>query len=74
MTQFLHHPKELINEFSCLGEIITDNEIVEHVLMVLPESYEVLVNTLMYRSTLPTVAELIVIFMQDDICRELRSQ
>lgn len=74
MTQFLQHLKELINELACVGEIISDNQIVEHVLMALPESYEGLVNTLMYRPALPTVAELTVILMQDDIRRELRSQ
>lgn len=73
MTLFLQNLKELINEFACVGETITDDEIVEHVLMALPETFEGLVNTLMYRPVLPSVAELTMILMQDDIRRELRS-
>lgn len=76
MTQFLQHLKELVDEFACVGETVTDNEIVVHVLMALPEqSFEGLVNTLMYRPTLLTVAELTVILMelmQDDLRREVR--
>jgi hypothetical protein len=63
MPKFLQLVKELINEFACIGEKITDPEVVEHVLMALPESFEGLVNTLMYRPTLPTVAELTVILL-----------
>ncbi|OAE32015.1 hypothetical protein AXG93_2772s1250 [Marchantia polymorpha subsp. ruderalis] len=72
MSEFLQHLKELLNEFACIGLTVTDAEIVEHVLMALPESYEGLVNTLMYRPALPTASELTVILMQDDIRRELR--
>lgn len=73
MSEFLQHLKELLNEFACIGQAVTDAEVVEHVLMALPESYEGLVNTLMYRPALPTVAELTVVLMQDDIRRELKS-
>ena len=41
MTSFLEHLKELINELACSGEIIADQEIVEYVLMALPESLKV---------------------------------
>lgn len=67
MSEFLQHLKELLNEFACIGLTVTDAEIVEHVLMALPESYEGLVNTLMYRPALPTASELTVILMEDDI-------
>jgi len=59
-------------EFVCIGETITDAEIVEHVLMALPKSFYGLVNTLMYRPTLPIVAELIMILLQVDIQREIK--
>lgn len=72
MTTFLQHLKELINELVCAGETVSDEEIVEHVLMALPESYEGLINTLTYRTALPTVAELTVILLQDEIRREIR--
>lgn len=74
MSTFLQHLKELINELACAGEIIADEEVVEHVLMALPESYEGLVNTITYRPTLPSVAELTVILLQDEIRREIRGQ
>jgi hypothetical protein len=74
MSDFLQHLKELINELAGVGERITDAEVVEHVLMALPESYEGLVNTLMYRPALPTVAELTSILMQDNLCREIKGK
>jgi len=40
--------------------------------MALPESFEGLVNTLMYRPVLPSVAELTVILLQDDLWREIK--
>lgn len=54
MSEFLQCLKEFINELAGVGETITNEEVVEHVLMALPESYEGLMNTLMYRPTLPT--------------------
>lgn len=72
MTLFLQHLKELLNELACIGEVITDNKVVEHVLMALLDSFEGFVNSFIYRPGLPSVAELTVIHMQDDIRRELR--
>lgn len=74
MFTFLQHLKEFINELVCAGEIITDEEIVEYVLIALPESYEGLVKTITYRPTLPSVAELTIMFLQDEIQREIRGQ
>lgn len=71
MSEFLQHVKELINELACIGEETRDSEIVENVLMALPDSYEGLVNTLMYRPSLPSVSELTVILLQDDLRREI---
>lgn len=74
MSDFLHHLKELINKLACVGVRIIDAEVVEHVLMALRESYEGLVNTLMYRPALPTVVELTGILMQDDLRREIKGK
>ncbi|OAE23717.1 hypothetical protein AXG93_2253s1290 [Marchantia polymorpha subsp. ruderalis] len=56
------------------GETIADEEIVEHDLIALPESYEGLVNTIMYRPTFPRVAELTDILLQDEIQREIKGK
>lgn len=71
MSDFLQNVKELVNDFACIGEKITASELVEHVLMALPESYQGLVNTVMYQSALPTPSELTVILLQDDLRREI---
>lgn len=73
MNDFLQNLKELINEFACIGETLTDDEVVEYALMALPESFESLVNTLMYRPALPSITELTAILMQEDIRHEVRS-
>lgn len=72
IAEFLKQVKELVNEFACIKEIINDSEILEQILMALPESYEGLVSSVMYRPTLPTVVELTVILLQDDIRREIK--
>lgn len=72
MSAFLQLVKELINEFACIGETITVAEIVEHVLMALPETFEGLVNTSMYCANLPTMTEFTVILLHDDIRREIK--
>lgn len=74
MSLFLQSLKELLNEFSCIGEIIPDSKVVEQVLMAFPESLEGLVNTLMYRPSLLSVSELTVILMQDDQRREIKGK
>lgn len=73
MPEFLQAVKELLNEFACIGETISDPDIVEHVLMALPENYLGLVDTVMYRSTLPSFNDLTVLLFQDDLRREIRS-
>ena len=74
MPVFLQELRELLNDFACIGETLADSEVVEQVLMALPESFEGMVNTLTYQSTLPTIAELTVILLQDDQRREIRTK
>lgn len=62
MSTFLQHLKEFI-ELVYAWEIITNEEIVEIILMALTESYEELINTIMYRPSLPSVAELTIIIL-----------
>lgn len=72
VSQFLQQLKELVNELACVGEILNDAELVERTLMALPESFEGLVNNIMYRETLPSLAALTVILLQEETRRELR--
>lgn len=73
VSDFLQRVRELINELAGIGEKIADPEIIEHILMALPGSYEGLVNSVMYHPRLPLVAELTVILLQEDVMREIRS-
>lgn len=44
MSLFLQGPKEILNEFAFIGEIIPHSEVVEQVLIELSESFEGLVK------------------------------
>lgn len=72
MASFLQQVIELVNEFACLGEVIEDAILVEHVLTALPDSFEVIVYTLTHRQTIPTFAELTLILLQEDTRREMK--
>ena len=72
MPTFLQQVRELVNEFACVGEFIDDAELVEHTLMTLPDSFKGLVNSVMYRTALPSFTELTVILLQDDLTHELK--
>lgn len=74
MTVFLQELRELLNEFACVGEKLVDSKVVEQVLMSLPESFDVLVNTMTYQAALPSISELMIILLQDEQWRELRSR
>lgn len=71
-SSFLQQVTELVNEFAAVGETIPDDEPVEHILMALPDSFEVLVNTIMYREKLPTPAVLTATLLQDELRRNQR--
>lgn len=65
--------KTLINDFACIGENLTNEEIVEHALMALPESFKGLVNTLMYRPELPSFTKFTSILLHEEIRRKIRA-
>lgn len=71
MNFFLQPFKELLNKFACIGEILTDDEVVKHVLMAMPKNYKGIVNSIMYQPELPSFGKLIVIITQDNFIREL---
>lgn len=73
MSNFLQEVTELVNEFAAVGETIPDDELVEHILLALPDTFEVLVNTIMYREKLPKPSALIATLLQDEVRRNLRA-
>lgn len=66
-SSFLQHVTELGNEFAAIGETIPDDELVEYTLMALPDSFEVLVNTIMYKEKLPTSVVLTATLLQEEV-------
>lgn len=69
MSLFLQGSKELLNEFACIGEIIADAEVLEQILLALPESFDRRTGKYTHVSsftTNSTISELTVILMQDD--------
>ena len=72
MSIFFQQLKELVNKFASAGENINEAELVEHVLMALPSSFEGLITTIMYQSKLLTLSKLTVTLLQEDTRRELR--
>ena len=66
VAEILKEVKDVSNQLIAIGEAIPNEEIVEHVLNVLPESYEHFISSIGLRDQLPTVTTLTGLLLHDE--------
>ena len=72
IAEFLKEVKDISNQLIAIGKTVSNDEIVEHVLNALPESYEHFVSSIGLRDRLPDVTTLTELLLHDEARRELR--
>ena len=72
VAKFLKEIKDISNQLIPIGETVSNNEIVEHVLNVLFESYEYFVSSIGLRDRLSDVTLLTGLLLHDEARRELQ--
>ena len=72
VAEFLKEVKDISNQLIAIGETVSNDEIVEHVLNALPESYEHFVSSIGLRDRLPDVTTLTGLLLHDEAQWELR--
>ena len=71
VSEFLKEVKDISNQLIAIGETVSNDEIVEHVLNALPKSYEHFVSSIGLRDHLPDVTTLTGLLLHDEARREL---
>ena len=72
IAEFLKEVKvHISNQLIAIGETVSNDKIVEHVLTALPESYKYFVNSIVLRDRLPDVTSLTWLLFRDEAWREL---
>ena len=71
VAEFLKEVNDVSNQLVAIGEAVSNDKVVEHVLNALPESYEYFVSTIGLRDQLPDVNTLTGLLLHDEARREL---
>lgn len=74
MTKFLTQMKEIINQLANIKETIVEKDLIEQILNSLLDKMESLSIALIYHFDLPTLNDLIGIFLHDEVKKELRGK
>ena len=69
----LKEVKDVSNQLIAIGRMVTNDEIVEHVLNAFPESYENFVSSIGLQDRLPNMTTLTGLLLHDEARQELKS-
>jgi hypothetical protein len=72
VADFLQNIQQIINQLASIGELIPDSDLIALVLSALPDSWDAVASTIIYRSTAPTFAELSGLMLQEELRRETK--
>jgi hypothetical protein len=72
VAQFLQQVQEVINQLASIGEVVSDTDLVTMVLNSLPESWDGLASSLVYRAQIPTFTEVSGLMLQEELRREIK--
>jgi transposase InsO family protein len=72
VADFLQNIQLIINQLASIGEVIADSDLIALVLSSLPDSWDAVASTIIYRSVAPTFSELSGLMMQEELRRETK--
>jgi hypothetical protein len=72
MNDYLNQIQGVLNKLINIGVIVVDSELIIQILSTLPNSWEVLTNNLMYRTTMPSFIKSIAMMFQEKLCYEIK--
>ncbi len=60
------------NQLTNIGVIVANNALIIQILSTLPNSWEVLASSLMYRTTMSSFIKLTTMILQEELCTEIK--